>query len=97
MLKPLQTTMPQVLSPVVAQPSPNSSKKILNLLEKLAFSINSLPEEEKDLALELARTKLGTIESLKQPVPLDAFTACPSSASELDCSPEEFLSFEKFI
>lgn len=95
MLKPLQTSHP-LLPLSIAQPSPNSSKRILNLLEKLAFSINSLPDSEKDTALELARKKLGNIETLKQPVPLDALS-CGSDSDLTAYSTEEFLSFEKFI
>lgn len=88
MLKPLQTpTLPPVLPPVVEQPSPNSSKKIMSLLEKLALSINALPENERDMALELARNKLGSIETLKQPVPFDAFaTAAAATATSMSAA-----------
>lgn len=91
-----------------SMPSPTSSKRILSLLEKLAFSINSLPEHEKDSALELARKKLGTIETLKKPIPFDLFPI-PSGifaqqqqqTSDADANnayaADELFSFEKFL
>jgi len=90
-----------------SMPSPTSSKRILNLLEKLAFSINSLPEHEKDSALELARKKLGAIETLKKPIPFDLFPipsgifAQQQQTSDADANntyaADELFSFEKFL
>lgn len=87
----------------VAQPSPTSSKRIMGMLGKLAFYINTLPETERTPAFDLAKRGLGTFEFLRQPIPLEAFPMAapvqPGSENDINTSysADDLLSFDKFL
>lgn len=90
-------------------PSPPSTKRIISLMDNLLLEIYSLPESERESALEAARKKLNTCESLKQPIPVDLISSMTSfpissalnpSSNDVDLntySGDDLLSFEKFL
>jgi hypothetical protein len=101
---PVKKSTPTLPVPATATPGFANSKKIMGLLDQLAFAINALPEEERNEAYEVARDKLIPIEALRQPVPIECLPTEISRAlnpsSDVDLATytgDDLLSFEKFL
>ena len=89
-------------------PSPASSKRIISLMDNLLVEIFSLPESEREEALEAARKKFNAYPSLRQPIPMELLNSVtnfpissalnPSNDVDLNTySSDDLLSFEKFL